>query len=289
MRQVCYALIPAVLVYIAWFGLGIVVHLVIALLTAWACEYLVARLRGFAVRDNIADGSAAVTAILIALAVPPYGSWWLTVWAVAFAIFIAKHAYGGLGHNVFNPAMAGYLFVLLCFPAATSDWIVLGGLVTQFNAWDGVQHIFGVTAASLNGISGATILDTVKTQTALMQMQSEISDIEAFGHIAGRGWEWLSASYLLGGIWLLARRIIRWRLPVSYLVGLSITAGCAYIIDPELHRGVLFHLFAGGAMMAAFFVVTDPRHLGGDTARNVDIRRQRRRIDLSDPRVRRLP
>jgi electron transport complex protein RnfD len=258
MRQVVYALSPAIVVYVFLFGFGILVHLVVAIGAALLFEAFALRLRGLQAKRFLEDGSVVVLGVLLVLAIPPYAPWWITVVGVGFAVLIGKHAFGGIGQNVFNPAMVGYIFLLLCFPLTLSRWPELGRLIGFPSPWDSVKLVFAGSASDLDGISGATALDHVKTQAALMRMLSEMQADAAFGHIAGRGWEWVSAAYLVGGGWLLWRRVITWRLPLSYLAGLAAAALVGYVIDPELHRGAAFHLFAGGAMLAAFFVVTDP-------------------------------
>lgn len=258
MRQVIYALFPAIVVYVFLFGCGILIQLSLAVSTALLFEATALRLRGLALRPFLHDGSAVVLGCLLALAIPPYAPWWVTVTGVACAIFIAKHAFGGLGHNVFNPAMVGIIFILVCFPATLSRWPELTSLIDYPGPWHAIELIFTSAPGAIDGISGATILEYVKTQVAPMRMNSEIRTNGPVGVISGRGWEWINMAYLVGGGWLLWRRVITWRLPLSFLSGLAGAALVGYLVDPELHHGVSFHLFAGGAMLAAFFVVTDP-------------------------------
>lgn len=258
MRQVLYALTPAIVLYVYLFGCGILLQLAIAVVTSLVFETLALRLRGLAPKTYLSDGSVVVLGCLLALAIPPYAPWWATVVGVAFAVLIGKHAFGGLGHNIFNPAMVGYIFLLLCYPATLSRWPEMSKMVDYWGLWDSVKMIATHSAGMPDGISGATVLDHVKTQAALMRMHSEMDSAVTFGMYAGRGWEWINAAYLCGGGWLLWRRVVTWRLPLSFLAGLACAALLGYVIDPELHRGAMFHLFAGGAMMAAFFVVTDP-------------------------------
>ncbi len=258
MRQVIYALIPAIVLYIYLFGCGILIQLGIAITSALLFETCALRLRGLAPKHYLSDGSVVVLACLLALAIPPYVPWWITVAGTAFAVLVGKHAFGGLGHNIFNPAMVGYIFLLLCYPLTLSRWPELGRIIEYPGLWDSVKLIVGFSPEKLDAISGATVLDHVKTQAALMRMQSEMQSPGIFGMVAGRGWEWVNAAYLVGGAWLLWRRVVTWRLPLSFLSGLAAAALIGYIVDPELHRGAVFHLFAGSAMIAAFFIVTDP-------------------------------
>ncbi len=258
MRQVLYALTPAIAVYVYLFGCGILLQLVIAIVSALVFEAVALRLRGLAPHAYLRDGSVIVLGCLLALAIPPYAPWWAIVVGVAVAVLIGKHAFGGLGHNIFNPAMVGYIFLLLCYPATLSQWPEMSKIIDYPGLWGSAKMIMTSPTEMLDGISGATVLDYVKTQAALMRMHSEMASAATFGMFAGRGWEWINLAYLCGGGWLLWRRVVTWRLPLSFLAGLAGAALLGYIVDPELHRGAVFHLFAGGAMMAAFFVVTDP-------------------------------
>jgi electron transport complex protein RnfD len=258
MRQVILALLPAVAVYIVLFGFGVLIQLLLVVAAALLFEAVALHLRGLESRRFLEDGSVVVLAFLLCLAVPPYAPWWVGITGVGFAVLIGKHAFGGLGHNVFNPAMVGYVFVLLCFPLTLSTWPQIDKLVDYPGPLTSLRFIFGSQAAALDAISGATVLDHIKTQAALMHMSSEMRSIEKFGLFAGRGWEWINAAYVIGGLWLLWRRVITWRLPVSFLFSLAVAAMVGYTVDPELHRAAVFHVFAGGALLAAFFIVTDP-------------------------------
>lgn len=257
MREVLWALVPGICVYVYVFGYGVLVQLALAVVTAIACEIAALRMRGFAWRETLDDGSVIVLACLLALALPPYAPWPVVMLGTAVAVLLGKQAFGGLGHNIFNPAMVGYVFVLLCFPLALSVWPQAAKLTHTPGPFDSLAAVLW-QAPVLDGMTGATVLDHVRTQAALMRMMSEIETDQVFGHLAGPGWEWINLAYLLGGLWLLGRRVITWRLPVAFLSGLALAALAANIADPELHRGALFHVFAGGAMLAAFFIVTDP-------------------------------
>jgi electron transport complex protein RnfD len=257
MRQVVFALVPAILLYVYLFGFGLLVQLTLAVATAISCEAAALKMRGLAWRETLGDSSVIVLACLLALALPPYAPWPIVVLGTAVAVLLGKHAFGGLGHNVFNPAMVGIVFVLLCFPLTLSEWPQAAKLTHYPGPFDSLAAILW-QAPVLDGVTGATVLDHVKTEAALLRMMSEIDTDSVFGVVAGPGWEWINVAYLLGGIWLLWRRVITWRLPLAFLTGVTVTALAAHIADPELHRGALFHLFAGGVMLAAFFIVTDP-------------------------------
>ena len=122
MIKVIIALVPAAVFHVWFFGIGLLLNACAAIVVALASEALALRARGRSVADGLLDCSAVVTGLLFAFAIPPLTPWWITAIGVAFAILFAKHVYGGLGYNVFNPAMAGYLVVLISFPEALTRW-----------------------------------------------------------------------------------------------------------------------------------------------------------------------
>ncbi|MCC7410261.1 MAG: RnfABCDGE type electron transport complex subunit D [Gammaproteobacteria bacterium] len=242
MQDVIVGLLPGVAVMGWYFGWGVPVQLLLAAVTAVAVETLALHLRGLPATRFIADRSALVTAMLLALALPPYVPWWMAPAGVAFALLVAKHAYGGLGCNPFNPAMAGYAFVLLCFPAYFAVWSP-GAQASLATIW--------MAAAGVDGSSGATPLAEVKTGLRLMHMLSEM-DVET------RTWDWVNGAFLLGGLWLLARRVVTWHVPVAMLAAIAVCAGVSHGVDPDRYPGPAFHLGAGATMLGAFFIATDP-------------------------------
>jgi len=258
MLQVLAALIPGIAAYAWLFGPVILVQLAIATVTALAGEALMLKLRDKPMSLFLTDGSAVVTAWLIALTFPPLSPWWLVVTGTLFAIVIAKHLYGGLGQNPFNPAMIAFAVCIVSFPALMSQWPAVGLKVTFL---DQIGIVFG-TFPRLDALSGATPLDALKTALKLEEGQFSVAALlanqELFGFFAGRGWEWVTAGYLLGGLWLWQRGIISWHAPLSFIAGMSLLAGGLWLYNPAQFANPLFHLFSGGAMLGAFFIVTDP-------------------------------
>ncbi len=258
MLQVLAALLPGIAVYVWLLGPVILAQIAIATAAALLAEALMLKLRDKPLGMYLGDGSAIVTAWLIALAFPPLAPWWLIVVGVAFAIIVAKHLYGGLGQNPFNPAMIAFAVCIVSFPALMSQWPPV-----ELKAGIGEQLavIFG-QAPRLDAMSGATPLDALKTALRLGDGQQTVgavlADAQVFGHLAGRGWEWLALSYLLGGLWLWQRRVIGWQLSFGFLAGLAAIAGALWLLDPAQFANPLFHLFSGGTMLGAFFIVTDP-------------------------------
>jgi len=262
MTQVNLALLPALLAYIWLFGWGVLFNVFIAAATALLSEAIIVRLRGYPVAATLADGSALLTALLLAIALPPLAPWWLIAIGTAFAIIFAKQLYGGLGYNPFNPAMIGYVRLLISFPLEMTSWgAPLGLREHALSFGETAAYVFnGVLPANtaLDSLSMATPLDTIKTRLGLEYTVSEIMKSPTYGYIGGRGWEIVNSLILLGGLWLLWRRIITWHVPVAMLGTLFLVSGLFHLVNPEHYAGPLFHLASGAAMLGAFFIATDP-------------------------------
>jgi len=260
MFQVLLALVPAYLVYVWQFGTGILITTALAMVTALAAEAAMLRLRQRPVIPFLTDGSALLTAALLALALPPLVPWWVVVVAVLFAIVVAKQLYGGLGYNPFNPAMAGYVVVLISFPLELTLWPApQGPLAAPLGLMESLQLIMSPAGAALDGLTMATPLDQMKVQITLLgSVEAALASSPVFGAIAGQGGEWIVAAYLLGGLYLVARRIIGWQIPLALLGALGLMAGVFHLLDAGRYPGPLFHLFSGAAMIGAFFIATDP-------------------------------
>lgn len=264
MLHVLGALIPALIAYIWYFGWGIVLNMLLAIVTAIACEAWVLKIQKKAVIPALADLSAVVTAVLIAFALPPLCAWWITVLGVAFAIIFAKHLYGGIGYNIFNPAMAGYVVLLISFPQEMVVWLPPTGVDLGLQSISFQQNLsYFLTggladANTLNAITSATPLDILKTDLGGMQTMHEIKSHPIFGSQGAHGWEWINNWIALGGIYLLLVKVIRWHIPVAVLLSLAIIAGVFNIMDPDIYAKPGFHIFSGAAMLCAFFIATDP-------------------------------
>ena len=170
---------------------------------------------------------------------------------------MVKQLYGGLGQNPFNPAMAAFALMIVAYPALMSQWPGAG----QVGNAEQIQLIFGAERI-LDAMTSATPLDALRT--GLREASGEVLTVSqilsqpAFGMAGGKGWELVSLGYLLGGIFLLARGVISWHMPVAFLAALGGMAGVMHLIDPTQFASPLFHLASGGAMIGAFFIVTDP-------------------------------
>ena len=262
MRQVLYALIPGMVAYVYYFGWGLVFNVFIAVVVAVATEAAVLRLRNRPVLPLLADTSAVVTAVLLALALPPLSPWWMTSIGAGFAIVFAKQLYGGLGQNPFNPAMVGYVVLLISFPREMTAW--LPPTVLAEHPLSFLQTLGAIATGQLpqgiawDSITAATPLDTVKTGLGLGSTVSEIRTSPLFGDFGGRGWEWLGYYFFLGGLWLIYRRVISWHIPTAMLGALFALSGLFFLFDPDTHPSPLFHIFSCAAMLGAFFIATDP-------------------------------
>ncbi|TDJ39983.1 MAG: RnfABCDGE type electron transport complex subunit D [Gammaproteobacteria bacterium] len=264
MLQVLAALVPAALAHIWFFGPGFLFNLLVAAIFAAAGEIVMLRLRSRQAETGLSDFSALVTAALLAFALPSLTPWWVTASGALFAIVIAKHLYGGLGFNIFNPAMAGYVMILVAFPVHLNLWVAPRMGDIDYQTLTMLQTLqFTLTgllpdSISFDAISRATPLDAMKAGLNNMQTVTEIKALPIMGSIGGRGWEWVGIFLAVGGIWLLIKRIIRWQIPAGVGIGLLLPATIIYILDPGANPGPGFHLFGGGAILCAFFIATDP-------------------------------
>jgi len=260
MRLVLLACLPGALTLLWLFGWGVLLQLSIATISALACEALVRRLRHqpppraedalFGIAP-LAEGGALVTAVLLGLALPASAPWWLTASASAFAILFGKSLWGGFGHNPLNPAMLGYAFALVAFPAPMSQW-------PQPGDWNGLSlmQVFGATPA--DGWSGATLLDTLRHNDRLTQAEL-FATHPAFGGSGGRGAKVPNLAFLLGGLLLVQRRVIAWRVPAGVLGALFVSALlCWNGTGSDSNGSPLLHLFSGASILGAFFIATEP-------------------------------
>ena len=259
MRQVIYATFPGLAVLTWLFGFGTLINTAFAVFVALACEAAFLKARGRDVRFYLSDYSAVVTALLLALAIPPTAPWWLTLIGVGFAIVIAKQLYGGLGMNPFNPAMVGYVLLLISFPVEMTRWIAphdAPDFSDSLSLFLGQQHA--------DSFTGATPLDTLRTWAGNAE-QIAGHDI-LHGIIAGQGWEYVNAAFLFGGLYLMWRKVITWHIPAGVLAGIAVIALPFWLYDSSRFAAPWLHLFSGAAMLGAFFIATDP--VSAATSRN---------------------
>lgn len=261
MLLVVLALMPGTVVYALLFGWGVITNIVLAIIAAVSFEMLALWFRGRSVKLFISDFSVVVTALLLALALPPLSPWWLVLVGVFFAVIFGKQLYGGLGYNPFNPAMVGYVALLIAFPQVMTNWVAPISLsphsLSFVESW---QWVLGETnlKSMVDAMTMATPLDTVKTQLGLDKVTREIMAGPVFGHVGGQGLEWINACFLMGGCWLLYKKVISWHIPLAMLGTLCVIAMIFNLMNPDQYAGPLFHLFTGAMMLGAFFIATDP-------------------------------
>ncbi|HEX7971468.1 MAG TPA: RnfABCDGE type electron transport complex subunit D [Thiobacillus sp.] len=261
MAWVLAALLPAMAAYVWLFGPASLVTLSLATVTALAAEAAMLKARGYPLKPFLMDLSAIVTAWLLALSLPSLAPWWLIVTGTLFAIVVAKHLYGGLGQNIFNPAMVGYAVLIVSFPVQMTHWAApLELTATHLSLAQSAAAIFGgdMAKTTLDAVTMATPLDALRTGLLRQLTVDEIVTGPIFGRFGGTGFEWLAAAFLLGGLVLWALRIISWHVPLSFLAGIWLTAGFLHFFDAGRFGAPWFHLFAPSVMLGAFFIATDP-------------------------------
>lgn len=262
MLRVVYALIPGIIAYFWLFGWGVIINIVLAAVAALLTEAAMLRLRGRPAGMYLSDGSALVTAVLLGLALPPLAPWWVVFIGTAFAIVFAKHLYGGLGFNPFNPAMVGYVMLLISFPREMTAWPApLSLREVDLGLGQSLAYVFGgnlPVGVTFDALTMATPLDDLKTQLGLDKAMEQITARPIYGMLAGTGWEWINLAFLAGGLWLIRKKIISWHVPVGMLGTLGVVAFLFHIVNPDEYASPLFHLFSGGAILGAFFIATDP-------------------------------
>ncbi len=269
MRLVIYATLPGVVAQWYFFGWGNLIHICLAMITALICEFTVFSLRKKPISKQLFDGSALLTALLLGICLPALAPWWISVIGTIFAIIIVKQLYGGLGHNPFNPAMAAYVMLLVSFPLEMTLWQPPLALISvDLNFTNTLTTILtGFTVdgysveqirTSIDGVTMATPLDTLKTNTSMGFTVLESMQHPIFGDNFAFGWEWINIAFLLGGILLIIKKAIAWQTPVSFLVSLFICSFIAYSINPDSSASTMFHWFSGATMLGAFFILTDP-------------------------------
>jgi len=262
MTTVLLATLPGIFALTHFFGMGVVINLLLTSVTAISCEALVLKIRQRPIGFYLRDYSALVTAILLGVALPPYCPWWIPVVGTAVAIIAAKHLYGGLGYNPFNPAMVGYVVLLISFPIDMTQW------ASPRNVLEANQHLPDLFAAlgkifadiPIDGYSGATPLDAFKHREGeTVEQFYAAQPLFTEGRWASAGWEWVNFWFLIGGLYLLYKKVFTWHAPICMLISLTVMAAIFNDGGSSASGGPpLLHLLSGGTMLGAFFIVTDP-------------------------------
>lgn len=246
MFRVLIALFPAFAVSLVFFGLGALIVTGVAVLSCLVIEYLIARFL-LKVKPTLWDGSAAVTGVLLAFNVPSNLPVWMIIVGCIVAIGVAKMSFGGLGKNPFNPALAGRVFLLISFPVQMTSWP------------KAVESRF----AYLDAATGATPLgilkEGLKNGQPLSDLMKEVPEYAQMflGNMGGSLGEISAIALIIGGLYLIWKKVITWHIPVSVLGTVVLLTGLMWLINPDQYADPLFHLLTGGIMLGAIFMATD--------------------------------
>jgi Na+-translocating ferredoxin:NAD+ oxidoreductase subunit D len=250
MYTVVYAMVPAMLVSVYFFGLD---ALRVLLISVAACLFFEWVIQKYLIKGpvTINDGSAVVAGILLAFNIPANIPSWILIIGALVTIGVGKMSFGGLGKNPFNPALVGRVFMLISFPVQMTSWpipkpIFDGGLMTD--------AITGPTALGIlkEGIGAGKTIDQIMTEPSMPEYIDRLT-----GNMGGSLGEMSAIALILGGIFMVWRKVINWQLPVSIIVTVFVFAGIFHLIDPTHYIDPMFHLFTGGLMLGAIYMATD--------------------------------
>lgn len=268
MTTVIWALMPATAMAVMVFGWPALFVIAITTLTCLVTERLINLMRQRP--STLYDQSAALTGILLALTLPPHSPWWICVVGGFFAILLGKHLYGGLGYNMFNPALIARVFLLISFPVQLTTWPAPSPWLSEqaYSISEGLAIIlsghYGLPEL-VDAVASATPLGQYRTEVGLGRtIQEALGGAYNFdylkatnGFISGSLGETSAILLTLSGLYLLRKKIITWHIPVSMLAGCLIPATLFWILDPAHYPDPLFHLVTGGLILGVFFMATD--------------------------------
>ena len=238
MRDVIIALCPALLVSILFYGwselLVIAVSVASCVLIEWAVTKFLMK-----APCTISDLSAVVTGVLLAMNLPATTPWWVVFIGALFAIGVVKLTFGGLGQNIFNPAIAGRVFLLISFPTYLTDWTIPNGFIHSTDAVSGATLLGRYAEGGVEAVAGTDYLQTL------------------FLNIGGSAGEISALALLLGFAYLLVRKVVKPWIPLSIFLTVFVTSGIFYLVDPSTYTDPLFNLLTGGVILGACFMATD--------------------------------
>ena len=245
MRDVVIALLPAVIVSVVFYGLGEIVVLGTSVVSCILVEYLITK---FLLKkpSTVCDYSAVVTGILLALNLPYTTPWWVVFIGALFAVGVVKTTFGGLGQNIFNPAIAGRVFLLVSFPAYMTNWQMPGGLF-------GVDAVSGATPLGLinEGIMNGQTVPEIMAANGLSYSQM------LFANIGGSVGEISALALLAGFVYLLVRKVIRPHITLSIWATVALVSLVFWLAAPDRFTDPLFNLLSGGMILGSCFMATD--------------------------------
>lgn len=246
MYGVVIALLPALAASIYYFGIGAIIVTLTSVLSCVAVEYLIQKFI-LKVKPSISDGSAVVTGLLLAFNVPSNLPVHIIVIGAIIAIGVAKMTFGGLGNNPFNPALVGRVFLLISFPVQMTSWPVPTGFKTGYaDAVTGATPLGLLSEGVKNGDAVSAIMEKIPSHMQLF-----------YGQMGGSMGEVAALALIIGGIYLLWKKIITWHIPVTVLFTVALFTGILWLADPTKFADPLFHLLTGGLMLGAIYMATD--------------------------------
>ena len=247
MLDVIIALAPSMLVAVYFFGLSAIMLLAVSVAACVGLEYLIQKYM-FKKQPTVSDLSAVVTGVLIALNLPPTAPWWIAVIGAVMAIGVIKMTFGGLGHNLFNPAIVARVFLLISFPVIMTDWTIP-------TSWfrPGVDAVTGATPLALinEGLAQGQTVEQILAQHDLSYGQM------LFARVGGSAGEASALALIIGFIYLLVRRVIRPHIPVTIILTVAVMTGIFWLIDPTRYTDPLFNILTGGLLLGSIFMATD--------------------------------
>ncbi|HIZ86199.1 MAG TPA: RnfABCDGE type electron transport complex subunit D [Candidatus Coprenecus stercoravium] len=248
MRDVLIALAPSVLAAVYFYGLRAIMLLAVAVITCVGVEFLIQKYM-LRTRVTVTDLSAAVTGVLLALNLPPTAPWWIAVIGSAVAIGVAKMTFGGLGHNIFNPALVGRVFLLISFPVIMTDWTVPASCFRP-----GIDAVTGATPLALinEGLAQGLTVDQIMAANPSLTYGQML-----FARAGGSAGEVSALAVILGFVYLLVRRVIRPHIPVTIVLTVAVMTGIFWLIDPQQYTDPLFNILTGGLLLGSVFMATD--------------------------------
>ena len=238
MRDVVIALLPTVIVSILFYGWREIMILAVSVISCVLLEYLITR---FLLKrpNTIGDWSAAVTGVLLALNLPATSPWWMVLIGATVAIGVAKMTFGGLGQNLFNPALVGRVFLLISFPVAMTNWGPVQGFIGNADTATGATPL---GLAKEGGIEAIQSLDYLNM---------------LYMNIGGSAGELSAIAIIIGFIYLLARKVIRPHITLSIWITVFVFSGIMWLVDPSTYTDPIFNLLTGGLLLGSVFMATD--------------------------------
>ena len=246
MFGVVIALAPALAASIYFFGTVAIIVTLVSVLAFVATEYLIQKFI-LKTKPSVSDGSAVVTGLLLAFNVPSNLPVYIIIIGAIVSIGVAKMTFGGLGNNPFNPALVGRVFLLISFPVQMTSWPVPTGFKTGYlDAVTGATPLGIMSEGIKNGETVAALMEKVPSHMQLF-----------YGYMGGSMGEIAALALILGGLYMIYRKIITWHIPVTILLTVAIFTGILWVVDPTKYADPGFHLLTGGIMLGAIFMATD--------------------------------